>query len=204
MTADADALVHVVDDDAATRESLVVLLAAAGIAARAYASAAELLAALEESGARGPRCLVTDLRMPGLSGLDLQERLVGSPHAMPVLVVTGAGDVPAAVRALKAGAVDFIEKPFPAALMLERVREALSRDARTREAAMRLEALTARELEVMDKLLAGCANKVIALDLGISERTVEQPRGRVMHKLGVRSLAELLQLSLAAGRRSPA
>ena len=140
--------------------------------------------------------------MPGLSGLDLQERLGAGPHAMPVVMVTGEGDVPAAVRALKAGAVDFIEKPFASEVMLDRVREALDRDARARAAGSRFDALTAREREVMEKLLDGCANKVVAIDLGISERTVEQHRARLMHKLGVRSVAELLQLAIAAGHRS--
>ena len=198
-----DDLVLVVDDDSAVRESLVMLLCADGLQTRAFASGDELLASLDGQPIDGPTCLVTDLRMPGLSGLDLQERLSAGPHAMPVVMVTGQGDVPTAVRALKAGAIDFIEKPFVPAVMLERVHEALAQDARTRGASARFAALTARECEVMDKLLAGCANKVVAIDLGISERTVEQHRARLMHKLEVRSVTELLQLAITAGIRTP-
>lgn len=196
-------LVLVVDDDPAVRESLVMLLGAEGIATRSFAGGHELLASLEEQPTDGPSCLVTDLCMPGLSGLDLQERLSASPHAMPVVMVTGEGDVSTAVRALKAGAIDFIEKPFIASVMLARIGEALERDARTRAVGVRFQNLTAREWEVMGKLLDGCANKVVAIDLGISERTVEQHRARLMRKLCVRSATELLQLAFAAGIRTP-
>lgn len=204
-------VVHVVDDDPALRASLSLLLGSAGFEASVHAGGADLLAALEAAPqVPDARCVVTDLHMPGMSGLELQERLAGSRHAMPVVVITGQGDVPAAVRALKAGAVDFIEKPFHPDLLLVRVREALARDThqrrdaeRTRAAAELVATLTAREREVMHKLLHGCANKVVAIELGISERTVEQHRGRVMHKLAVRSVAELMELAIRAGHRQP-
>ncbi|MCA8967675.1 MAG: response regulator transcription factor [Planctomycetes bacterium] len=206
----SEGIVHVVDDDAAMRESLLLLLTSAGMDARAYDSAAALLAALEAGTEDTARCLVTDLHMPDVGGLELQARLAGSPHAMPVVVITGQGDVPGAVRALKAGAVDFIEKPFSTDVLLDCVTEALARDrgsrtqaARARAAELRLAALTAREREVMDKLLDGNANKVVAIDLGISERTVEQHRASLMRKLSVRTVTELLELAIAAGHRMP-
>ena len=204
----AESVVYVVDDEPAMRASLALLLASAGLEASVHESGPCLLSALDTAPAPVRRCLVTDLHMPGMGGLELQERLSASPHAMPVVVITGQGDVPAAVRALKAGAVDFIEKPFPPELLLERVGEALERDRRlradserVRAACKRMETLTARETEVMHRLLDGCANKVVAIELGISERTVEQHRARVMRKLAVRSVAELVELAIRAGRR---
>ena len=204
-----DGIVHVVDDDPAMRASLSLLLGSAGFDAVLHESGARMLAALDETPpAEVARCLVTDVHMPGMGGLELQATLSAGPHAMPVIVITGQGDVPAAVRALKAGAVDFIEKPFAPEVLLQCVGEALERDAATRrerglarDAGERMACLTAREAEVLDKLLDGCANKVVAIDLGISERTVEQHRARLMRKLSVRSVAELMELAIRAGRR---
>ena len=202
--------VHVVDDDPAMRASLALLLGSAGFKAVMHESGGCLLAALDaEPPPSAARCLVTDVHMPGMGGLELQARLSESPHAMPVIVITGQGDVPAAVRALKGGALDFIEKPFAPDLLLECVAAALLRDAemrreagRARAALQRMASLTTREGEVLDKLLDGCANKVVAIDLGISERTVELHRARLMRKLAVRSLAEMMELAIHAGRRS--
>ena len=205
-----EGIIHVVDDDAAMRASLHMLLSSAGFEVVAYASGMELLDGLDRAPSATPCCLVTDVHMPGMGGLELQERLSGGRHSMPVVVITGQGDVPGAVRALKAGAVDFIEKPFDPEVLLSCVREALRRDrqlrstaARTDAARQRLQSLTARESEVLDRLLDGNANKVVAIDLGISERTVEQHRSSLMHKLEVRSVAELLELAIAAGHRRP-
>lgn len=202
----SDAVVSVVDDDAAVRDSIAMLLSAEGFTVACYEHAAAFLDACDGSM---PGCLVTDMRMPGMDGLELQQQLVTRGVGMPVIVITGHGDVPAAVRALKAGAVDFIQKPFEPETLLACVREALDRDvARCRRAArvsaqaQRLACLTGRERQVMEQVVAGHANKVIAIELGISERTVELHRSRVMKKLGVRSVAELTRVALGNGDTS--
>lgn len=187
----------VVDDDQAVRDSLCFLAEAAGIRAQTFESAQAFLDAYDDS----PGCLVTDIRMPGMNGLDLQEHLRAAGFTLPIIVLTGHGDVPAAVRALKAGATDFVEKPFEPERLLALVRESLTADLVTREASdrradirARLDELTRREREVMEHVVTGEANKVIAIELGISERTVEIHRGRVMRKMAVRSVAELVAL----------
>lgn len=203
----ATATVFVVDDDEAVRESIQLLVESAGLAVEVFASARAFLESYDP-GRHG--CLVTDIRMPGMSGLELQEHLAASGVTLPVIVLTGHGDVPAAVRALKAGAVDFVEKPFQPQALLDLIGQAIDRDSRIREAsareaavAERLESLTPREREVMELVVAGKANKVIAAELDISERTVELHRGRIMRKMKVRSLADLMRLVLgaAASRR---
>ena len=184
-------VVFVVDDDPALCDSIALLARAEGLAARTFDSAQSFLDAWDRTE---PGCLIVDLRMPGLSGLDLQERLAGDADAPPIIFLTGHGTVPAAVRALKAGAMDFLEKPFDPATLLARVREALARDRRRRSDAPRLAALTRREREVLGQVASGKPNKVIAANLGISERTVEQHRAHGLRKVEVRSVAELVRL----------
>lgn len=191
-------VVSVVDDDAAVRESLALLLQSAGHEVAAFADARSFLDAFDPAQ---PGCLIADLRMPGMDGLELQERLLALHATLPIIVLTGHGSVPAAVRALKHGAVDFVEKPFDAAALLVQVESALRRDAEMRaEAALeavvaeRRHSLTPREDEVLELVVAGKANKVIAVELGISERTVELHRHRIMKKMQVGSLAELVRL----------
>jgi two-component system response regulator FixJ len=192
------ALVYVVDDDEAVRDSLQLLLSSVGLATRAFAGADGFLKAYDPEQ---HACLVADIRMPGMSGLDLQEEIARRGLSIPIIFITGHGDVPMAVDAMKAGALDFIQKPFRDQDMLDRINEALQRDAehkRTNSEVLavrrRLASLTGRETEVMERVVAGQANKVIALDLGVSQRTVEIHRARVMQKMGVRSLAELVRV----------
>ena len=195
--------VFVVDDDRAVRESLALLVQSVGLEVETFSGAGEFLDAYQPDR-RG--CLITDIRMPGMSGLELQERLTEEGYHIPVIVLTGFGDVPAAVRALKGGAVDFVEKPFNPQALLDLVQQALVREAELREQAAReadlaehMALLTPREREVMDLVVAGKANKVIAIDLSISERTVELHRGRIMKKMQARSLAELMRIVLPPG-----
>lgn len=195
--------VHIVDDDEALRDSLAFLLGAAGIATATYASAEAFLAALP--GIAGG-CIVTDVRMPGLSGIDLLKRVAESRPALPVIVVTGHADVPLAVAAMRLGAADFLEKPFDDEALLATVRAALTRsragdreEARKAEVAARLGALSARERQVLDGLVAGKPNKIIAYDLGISPRTVEIYRANVMTKMEAGSLSDLVRMALVAG-----
>ena len=196
-------LVHVVDDDQAVRDSLAFLLESAGLGARTYASAAEFLKAAEtlESG-----CVLTDVRMPDIDGLALQKRLTALGSHLPVIVMTGHGEVPIAVEALKQGATDFLEKPFDDIRLLAVVRDALLSSEKTRETvsvrnhvAARLESLTPREREVLVRLVDGQPNKTIALDLGTSPRTVEVQRARVMEKMAARSLPDLVRMILETG-----
>ena len=200
-------LVHVVDDDEAVRDWLSLLLEAAGLSVRTYNSATAFLKALPNLAAG---CVLTDVRMPELDGLELQRRLTELGIRLPVIVMTGHGDVPIAVEALKAGAADFLEKPFDDAQLLAAVSGALATSQRRREEeaatagiAKRLASLTPREREVLDKLVAGQPNKTIAYDLGSSPRTVEVHRARVMEKMGVRSLPELVRMTIAAERAAP-
>ncbi len=194
---------HVVDDDPAVRDSLGLLLGASGFTVTMYPSAEALLTAAEELA---PGCVLTDVRMPGLDGLGLQRRLAELGRHVAVVVMTGHGDVPLAVQAMKAGAVDFLQKPFSEAALLAAVRQALAavRDAAAtaaaaEAAARRLSRLTPREREVLDGLVAGQPTKAIARTLGASPRTIEVHRGRVMDKLDVHSLPELMRLVQAAG-----
>jgi two-component system response regulator FixJ len=192
----------VVDDDEAVRDSLSVLLEAKGYAVRSFGSALEFLAAAPSlpSG-----CLIADVRMPEMDGLELQRQLRARAVELPTIVITGHAEVPLAVRAMKAGAVDFIEKPFAPEAILDSLEGALSRLASPRgrdqatAAAGKLAALSPRERQVLEGLLAGLPNKSIAYDLAISPRTVEVHRARVMDKTGVKSLSELVRLALAAG-----
>ena len=202
MPAPAENVVHVVDDDDAVRDSLSFLLAAAGIAAETYPSAASFLEALPTIAAG---CIVTDIRMPGMTGLDLLKRLNDAGVKLPVIVVTGHGDVPLAVEAMKLGAADFLEKPFDEEGLLAAIRSALGRhhdddERAARQAAVRerLASLSSRERQVLDGLVAGRPNKTIAYDLGISPRTVEIYRANVMTKMQAGSLSELVRMALIA------
>jgi RNA polymerase sigma factor (sigma-70 family) len=192
--------VHIVDDDEAMRDSLQWLLESRGLKVELYPSAEAFLNAFDNSF-RG--CLVLDVRMPGMSGLDLYEQLQARASTLPVIFITGHGDVPMAVSALKKGAADFIEKPFNNQDMLGLIESCMRQDraaaaarAENASVAQRLHSLTAREREVLQLIVAGKLNKQIADDLGISIKTVEVHRSRVMEKMGADSVAELVQLVL--------
>ncbi len=196
--------VFLVDDDPAVRDAVSLLLRAGGLAVQAFSGPADFLAA---DAARRPGCLVLDVRMPGMSGLDVQKQLRADGCRMPIIFMTGYGDVPMALRAMKAGALDFIEKPFPGQLMLDRVHEALALNVRERErqarrdaATARLARLSSREREVLDRVVAGQYNKTIAAELGINISTVEIHRKHAMVKLEAESLSALIRtLALANG-----
>lgn len=193
--------VFVVDDDADVRDSLALLLEASGYQVQHYESA---IALLGSEAPATPGCLVVDIRMPEMDGLQLQEELVKRASPLAVVVMTGHGDVPLAVRAMRAGAVDFLEKPLDETGLLESVARALQHAAQashnaeaTHEIEDRLAQLTQREKEVLDLIVAGRANKVIAYELSISPRTVEIHRSRVMEKMRARNLAELVRMVLS-------
>ena len=195
--------VYIVDDDEAVRDSLSVLLEAKAYAVRSFGTAPEFLTAAPSLPVG---CLIADIRMPEMDGLELQQHLVDRSLQFPLIVITGHGDVPLAVRAMKARAVDFIEKPFALDAILDSLEVVLSRLTTSDEedpakvaALAKLAHLSARELQVLEGLLAGLPNKTIAYDLAISPRTVEIHRARVMDKMGARSLSELIRLALAAG-----
>jgi two-component system response regulator FixJ len=199
----AEPVVFVVDDDQAMRNSIKWLIESVGLKVETYASADELLRGYYPGRAG---CLLLDVRMPGMSGLELQEYLSRHHITLPIIIITGHGDVPMSVRAMKAGAVDFIEKPFNDELLLESIRSALAVDQRQREVqgqrseiAARLAHLTPREHEVMHMVTEGRSNKEIAIALGVSAKTVEAHRARVMEKMQAHSLAELVRMVLAAG-----
>ena len=199
----AERLVYIVDDDEAVRESLSALLETKSYTVRTFALAREFLAA---APTLRPGCLIADIRMPEMDGLELQQELAARSFRFPLIVITGHGDVPLAVRAMKAGAIDFIEKPFAADAIMASIESSLGRLAGTGDgdplaavAAARLGFLSPREREVLQGLLAGLPNKSIAYDLAISPRTVEVHRARIMDKLQVRSLSELVRQALAAG-----
>lgn len=199
----ASTAIHIIDDDEAVRHSLVFLLEASGIPVCADASGEAFL--LAAPGLRAG-CVVTDVRMPGIDGLALQQRLADIGVRLPVIVMTGHGDIPIAVQALKAGAVDFIEKPFDDDVLLTAVRNALAASLRDQEreieaerVAARLARLTPREREVFQRLVAGQQNKAIAHDLGASPRTVEVHRAHIMEKMAARNLSELVRMALVAG-----
>ncbi len=196
-------IVHVIDDDDALRESLTFLLRAAKIEVESYSSAAAFLDALPSANLC---CVITDVRMPGLSGIDLLKRLEELKIGIPVIVVTGHGDVPLAVEAMKHGAIDFMEKPFDDEVLLASVQSALrQREGETKrymERAMiegRVAALSNRERDVLGGLVAGRANKQIAFDLGISPRTVEIYRSNLMDKMQAGSLSDLVRMALIVG-----
>jgi two-component system response regulator FixJ len=193
----------VIDDDDAMRESLAFLFKSAKVPVATYGSAD---AFLEQVTKVPTGCVVTDVRMPGMSGIDLLKRLRELNNAIPVIVITGHGDVPLAVEAMKYGASDFLEKPFDDDVLLVAVRSALSDQAAAGEEqalrtaiVQRLDQLSARERQVLDGLVAGHPNKTIAYDLGISPRTVEIYRANVMTKMGASSLSELVRMALTAG-----
>jgi len=195
--------VHVIDDDEALRESLAFLLRTARIEVESYASAVAFLEALPNTRLS---CVITDVRMPGMSGIDLLRRLQELRIEVPVIVITGHGDVPLAVEAMKVGAVDFLEKPFDDEVLLASVRTALQRqDGETKRHAERTEiegklaALSNRERDVLGGLVAGRANKQIAYDLGISPRTVEIYRANLMNKMQAGSLSDLVRMALIVG-----
>ncbi|MGE5155173.1 MAG: response regulator transcription factor [Bdellovibrio bacteriovorus] len=201
----AEPTVFIVDDDQEVRDAIRLLMRSVGLEAQSFASAQ---AYLEQFDASRPGCLVLDVRMKGMSGLDLQEHLSAEPIHPPIVIITGHGDVPMAVRAVKAGAVDFIEKPFNDQALLDAVHRAFDRDARNRGQASRLAdiqdrlaRLTPREREILDQVIAGKRNKVISLDLGISQSTVEAHRAKVMEKMEARSLSELMRMMLAVDHR---
>ncbi|HYD11465.1 MAG TPA: response regulator FixJ [Allosphingosinicella sp.] len=196
-------VIHVIDDDEAVRDSLDFMLDAAGLAVRTWDSALPFLAAID---GLDQACIVTDIRMPDMTGLELVQKLKARGVRTPVIVITGHADVPLAVEAMKAGVVDFIEKPFENQRLIGAIRAALAQapaeaDDATREIAARLDSLSGREREVLDGLVAGHANKVIAFDLGISPRTVEVYRANVMAKMQARSLSELVRMAIAAPGR---
>jgi two-component system response regulator FixJ len=202
MSDDELRLVHLVDDDEAIRRSVGFMLKTSGYHVRIYESGIELLKSAPnlETG-----CILLDIRMPGMDGLEVQTALRDKGVTLPMIIMTGHGDVSLAVQAMKAGAVDFIEKPFEKAVLLsaiehgvERLKKSAANQDRADEAAVRLQALTPREREVLDGLAKGLPNKTIAYDLGISPRTVEIHRANVMSKLGVRSLSEALRIAFAA------
>jgi len=196
-------IVHIIDDDEAMRESLAFLLKSAKVPVATYESAALFLNQLAK--VQGG-CVVTDVRMPDMSGIDLLKRLRELNNPIPVIVITGHGDVPLAVEAMKCGASDFLEKPFDDELLLNSVQSVLSHEkAETKDQALRaaiatrLESLTARERQVLDGLVAGKPNKIIAYDQGISPRTVEIYRANVMTKMEAASLSELVRMAITAG-----
>ena len=197
-----DPTVFVVDDDPGMRQSMRWLLQSVNLKVETYATAEEFLHAHDPTR---PGCLLLDVRMPGMSGLQLQEELVARKVRLPIIILTGYAEVPTAVRALKMGAVDFIEKPFSDEALLDRVLKAIEIDRQARvanaeraAAEARLTLLTSREREVMERVIAGKANKVIATELGIGEKTVEAHRAQVMKKVEVDSLAELIRLVMTA------
>jgi FixJ family two-component response regulator len=200
-----DPLVYIVDDEASIRDSLAMLLRSVGLKSSTFADAKSFLATYEP---RANCCLVVDVRMPGMSGIELQDALRARGTGLPVIIITGHGDIAMAVRAMKAGAADFIEKPFHDQTLLDAVHRALERaraspggavdtDLKTLHA--RLATLSAREREVMVLVVEGRPNKVVATRLGLSTRTVEVHRAKVMEKMGARSLAELVRTAMACG-----
>ena len=198
--------IFVVDDDEPVRDSLALLLKTVGLNVEAFANAEDVLARCEKTR---PACVVTDVRMPGMDGLELQRKLSKLYADVPVIVITGHGDIPLAVQAMKVGAVDFIEKPFSDDVILASI-EAAARSRYVKKAggvsdaiSKRIARLTPRELEVFEQLILGHPNKVIAYHLQISARTVEIHRARVMEKMEARSLPELVRMAIDAGVEMP-
>ena len=200
-----DAIILVVDDDVSVRESLEGLIRSAGWRVETFASAQEFLA---RPPADAPGCLVLDVRLPGLSGLDLQKRLAEINIEIPIIFITGHGDVPTSVQAMKAGALEFLTKPLADQDLLTAIQQAVKRDraarrqhAKIRELQGRYQSLTPREREIMQRVVAGLLNKQIAAELGISEITVKAHRGQVMRKMRADSLADLVTMSETLGIR---
>ena len=206
-----EATVIVVDDDESVRKSLGSLIRSAGLKVETFASAPQFLASRQPDRADGPSCLVLDVRLPGLSGLDLQQQMAESRIEIPIIFITGHGDVPTSVRAMKAGAVEFLMKPFNDQDLLDAIDQALERDraaSRHRvemaEIRRRYASLTAREREVLDLVVSGLLNKQVGAELGISEATVKIHRGQVMEKMRAESLADLVRMSDRLGVPHPA
>jgi FixJ family two-component response regulator len=200
---DTEAIVFVVDDDASVREALGRLIRSEGLRVEAFASAAEFLT---RPRADAPCCLVLDVQLPDLSGLDLQRRMVDVNNEIPIVFITGHGDIPTTVRAMKAGAVEFLTKPLVEGDVLESIRQAIARDrvardnqAETAAVRARYASLTPREGEVMELVVSGLLNKQIAGELGISEETVKVHRGHMVRKMGADSLAGLVRMSERLG-----
>jgi two-component system response regulator FixJ len=201
-TMQLEPVIYVIDDDEAVRESLEFLLKTAGIAVRGFESAKAFLDILPEVNSG---CIITDVRMPDITGIDLLRHLQKTNSNLPVIVITGHGDITLAVEAMKIGAVDFLEKPFDDDQLIAAVRAALSRDADVAKHKAelgdindKLNALSKREREVLDGLVAGSANKTIAFDLGISPRTVEIYRANLMTKMAAKSLSDLVRMAMLA------
>lgn len=196
----AQPTVFIVDDDAAIRFAMAALMESVNLQHEIFESADEFLEKLTE---QKPGCLVLDIRMPGLGGLELQDELIERGNTLPIIFITGHGDVPMAVEAMQKGAVDFIQKPFRDQDLLDRIREAIATDEQRREEQQvhseietRLDKLTKREREVFELVVTGKPNKVIAYELGVSQRTVEIHRARVMEKMQARSLADLVKMHM--------
>jgi RNA polymerase sigma factor (sigma-70 family) len=192
--------VFLVDDDEAVRDSLGLLMKSVALTSRSFASAGDFLAAYDPDS---PGCLILDIRMPGMSGMELQQKLIDMRAKLPIIFITGHGDIPMAVEAMQRGAVDFIPKPFRDDELLDRINRALETDRKNRDSLVerevieeRIERLTPREKQVLELVVQGKANKVIAGDLDVSQRTVEIHRARVMEKMQVRSVAQLVRMVL--------
>jgi FixJ family two-component response regulator len=201
----SNAIIAIVDDDPWARDGLQDLIRSAGWRAEAFASAQEFLA---RPGTEAPSCLVLDLQMPGLSGLDLQKRMAEVGLEIPIVFLTGHGNIPASVQAMKAGAVEFLTKPVDEQDLIKAIQEAIERDRRTRqrqaemrELQRRYESLTTREQEVMQQVVSGLLNKQIADELSITEPTVKFHRGHIMHKMRADSLADLVRMAEDLGMR---
>ena len=196
---DADSIVFVVDDDSSIREAIKSLISLAGLRAETFGTAQEFLLSKRPDV---PGCVVLDVELPGLSGLDLQRELAAHGIKLPIIFITGYGDIPTSVRAMKGGALDFLTKPFRDQDLLNAIQQALERDRAARlhsneiaELRRRFDAVTSREREVMSLVVAGWLNKQIGFELGISEITVKIHRGRVMNKMGAQSLADLVRMT---------
>jgi FixJ family two-component response regulator len=203
----SDAIIAIVDDDASVREGLQSLIRSAGWRVETFVSAQDFLGRL---GAQAPSCLILDLRLPGLSGLDLQKRMAEVGLEIPIVFLTGHGNIPASVQAMKAGAVEFLTKPIDEQKLLQAIQEAIERDrrirqqrAQIRELRERYELLTAREQQVMQEVVSGLLNKQIAAELSITEFTVKIHRGHVMRKMRADSLPDLVRMAESLGIRSP-